>query len=159
MKKLLIATTLLTLTATSAFAATTGTLLLKGQVGRVLDISVTPVGVASALNLAQSQSELKVATVNEQSNVATGYRVTITSLKLGKLERVGGTEVFPYSMKYDGAAVNLSTSAGQTFTRTSTATGTNVNKDVHISYTGVAAVSMLEGEYSDTVTFTIAAVN
>lgn len=158
MKKLLIATTLLTLS-TTAFSATDGTLLLKGTVGRILAIAVTAQSPSTTLDLAVDQTDLKVATVNEQSNVVAGYTVNISSAKLGNLERVGGAQVFPYSMKYDGASVALGTAGGQTFTRASTAAGVNVNKDVQISYTGVPAVSMIEGEYADTVTFTITAVN
>ena len=79
MKNFLVVTALLTLTTTSAFAATTGSLLLQGIVAQKVSIVVTPVAVASALDLSTTQSDLKVATVNEQSNSKTGYKVTITS--------------------------------------------------------------------------------
>ena len=156
MKKFLAVTALVTLTTTSAFAATTGSLLLQGIVAQKVNIVVTPVAVASALDLSTTQSDLKVATVNEQSNSKTGYKVTITSANLGKLKRTDGAEVFSYSLKYAGASVGLSTAAGSTFT-TSTSAAVNVNKDLNISYTGVAAESMVEGTYADTVTFNIAA--
>lgn len=155
MKRLLAVTALLTLTTTSAFSATTGSLLLQGIVAKKVAIVVTPVAVASALDLETSQVDLKVATVNEQSNSKTGYKVTISSAKLGKLQRTDGSEVFSYTLKYNGAAVGLSTSAGTTFT-TSTAASVNVNKDLAISYTGVAAESMVEGTYNDTLTLNIA---
>jgi len=154
MKTTLIALTALTLSTTSTFAATSGTLLLKGQVGQVLSILVTPEAIASTLPLNESQVDTKVATVNEISNSSTGYTVTISSANLGNLLRSGGTELFPYSMKYNNEAVNLA--AADVFTNTSAA-AVNVNKDVHISYTGVPAGNMIAGEYSDTVTFEIAA--
>lgn len=156
MKKFLAVTALVTLTTTSAFAATTGSLLLQGIVAKKVNIVVTPVAVASALDLGTTQSDLKVATVNEQSNSKTGYKVTITSANLGKLKRTDGAEVFSYSLKYAGAAVGLTSAAGTTFTNSS-ASAVNVNKDLNISYTGVAAESMVEGTYSDTVTLNIAA--
>jgi hypothetical protein len=60
---------------TSSFAATTGNLLLKGQVAQVLDILVTPEAIAATLPLNVSQNGTKVATVNEKSNAPQGYRV------------------------------------------------------------------------------------
>jgi hypothetical protein len=89
MKRSLIALAALALTTTS-FAATTGTLLLKGQVGQVLSILVTPETIAATLPLNVSQTDTKVATVNEISNSSTGYKVTISSANLGKLIRTGG---------------------------------------------------------------------
>lgn len=153
MKTTLIALTTLALSSTT-FAATSGTLLLKGQVGQVLSILVTPEAIASTLPLDQSQVDTKVATVNEISNSNTGYKVSISSANLGNLLRSGGTELFPYTMKYNGSAVNLA--AVQTISNP-TAASVNVNKDVQISYTGVPTANMIAGEYSDTITFEIAA--
>lgn len=154
MKKILAVTALLTLS-TSAFSATTGSLLLQGLVAKKVSITVAAEAVASALDLETSQTNLKVATVNEKSNSNTGYKVTITSANLGKLKRASGTEVFNYSLKYGGAAVGLSTAAGTVFT-SSAAASVNVNKDLTVTYTGVANELMVEGTYSDTLTLDIA---
>lgn len=155
MKRFLAVAALLTLTSTAAFSAPSGTLLLQGIVAKKVNIVVTPVAVASALDLETTQADLKVATVNEQSNSKTGYKVTITSAQRGKLKRTDGSEVFSYSLKYGGAAVDLSTASGTVFTN-STAAAVTVNKDLAISYTGVAAESMIEGTYADTLTLNIA---
>lgn len=155
MKKLLIATSLLTLTTTS-FAATSGTLLLQGIVAKKVSIVVTPQAVASALVLETSQTDLKVATAVEQSNSSTGYKVTVSSANLGKLKRTDGSEVFSYTLKYGGASVGLSTAAGSVVTNSSSASVVNVSKDLAISYTGVAAETMVEGTYADTLTVNIA---
>jgi hypothetical protein len=154
-KKLLIATTLLTLTTTS-FAATSGTLLLQGIVAKKVSIVVTPQAVASALVLETSQTDLKVATAVEQSNSSTGYKVTVSSANLGKLKRTDGSEVFSYTLKYGGASVGLSTAAGSVVANSSSASVVNVSKDMAISYTGVAAETMVEGTYADTLTVNIA---
>jgi hypothetical protein len=155
MKKLLIATTLLTLTTTS-FAATTGSVLLQGIVAKKVSITVTAEAVASALVLETTQADLKVATAVEQSNSKVGYKVTVTSANLGKLKRTDGSEVFSYTLKYGGAAVGLSTSAGSVVTNSASASVVNVSKDMAISYTGVAAETMVEGTYADTLTVNIA---
>lgn len=155
MKKVILASALLALSATS-FAATTGTLLLQGVVPQKISLTVTSQSVASTLDLSTSQTDLAVASVNEQSNSKTGYKMTITSANQSKLKRTGGSDVFSYTMKYNGAAVDLSSSSGATLTN-SAAASVNANKSVTISYTGAAPESMVEGTYADTVTFTIAA--
>jgi hypothetical protein len=155
MKNLFLATTLLALTTTS-FAATTGTLLLQGIVAQKVSLSVTSQAIASTLDLSTSQTDLAVASVNEQSNSKSGYKITIASANLSKLKRTDGADVLSYTMKYNGSAVALTSAAGTTITNSS-ASSVNLNKGVSISYTGVAAESMVEGTYADTVTFTIAA--
>lgn len=155
MKPLFLATALLALS-TSSFAATTGTLLLQGVVAQKISVTVTPAAAASTLDLASNQTDLAVASVNESSNSKTGYKVTITSANLGKLKRTDGPDVFAYSLKYNGSAVSLGTTAGTTITNSS-ASAVNSNKSVTISYTGAAAETMVEGTYADTVTFSIAA--
>jgi len=156
MKKLLIATTLLTLTTTS-FAATTGSVLLQGIVAKKISIVVTGDSVASALNLAVTQTDLKIATAVEQSNSSTGYKVTVSSANLGKLKRGANAEVFAYTLKYGGASVDLSSAAGAVVSNTSSpAAVQNLSKIMAISYTGVAAEAMVEGTYTDTLTVDIA---
>lgn len=148
--KLLLAL-LLTLTFT-AQAATTGTLLLKGTVAEVLSIEVAPETIAVNLPLDVSQVDTKVAMVNEISNSSTGYKVTISSANLGYLKLTTGSATFPYQLKYGTSTVDLANSS--VFTN-ATVGPANVSKDVTISYTGVPASDMQEGEYADTVTFVI----
>lgn len=154
--KIFLALAVLVSFSTVSMAATSGTLLLQGVVAKKIAIVVTSQAVASALDLETSQADLKVASVNEQSNSKTGYKVTITSANLGKLKRTDGAEVFSYSLKYGGSAVGLSTSAGAVFTN-SAAASVNTSKDLAITYTGVAAETMVEGTYADTLTLNIAA--
>jgi hypothetical protein len=156
MKKLFLASLSLTFILSPAFAATTGSLLLQGVVPQKISLSVTAQTVASTLDLSTSQTDLAVASVNEKSNSKTGYKVTIASTNLGKLKRTDGADVFSYTMKYNGSAVALNSAAGTTLTN-STSSTVNAVKGVSISYTGVAAESMIEGTYADTVIFTIAA--
>lgn len=137
------------------FAATTGNLLIKGNVPALLSINVTPEALATSLPLDTTQTDSKVATIHETSNSNTGYQVSISSSNLGKLvhESVGSSYI-GYSLKYDGNVVDLA--SGDTYVFAA-ANAVSVNKDVEISYTGVAHESLIQGEYADTVTFTIAA--
>lgn len=155
MKKLMTLLTLATVFSTNA--ATTGTLLLQGVVTKKLSITVTANAQASSLDLTQSKTDLVVASVNEKSNSNTGYKVNVKSSNLGNLKRSGGTEVVSYSLKYGSSTVDLSTTTGQTFNNAGAAVA-NVNKDVKISYTGIAEESLVEGTYADTVTFEISAI-
>lgn len=138
-----------------AYAATSGNLLLKGTVPELLSIAITPESIASSLPLDVTQSDTKVATVNEKSNSNTGYNVSISSTNLGKLVHSSVSSSFiNYSLKYDGSAVDLANGDSFTF---SSAASVDTNKDIQISYTGMAHESLIQGVYSDTVTFTISA--
>lgn len=152
MKKFITALTLTALTA-SSFAATSGTLLLKGTIAPLLSIAVTPEAIASTLDLTASPSNLKVATVQEKSNSNTGYKVTIASQNLGQLKN-GSVDSVTYSLSYNGSSVNLAAPVTQT---NSAAAAVTVNKDVNISYTGRTQDLLVAGDYTDTITFTIAA--
>ncbi len=136
----------------SAFAGTTATLLLKGQIAQQLNISVSPESSASALNLSTTQANTKVATVQEKSNSDTGYKVTISSQNLGVLKN--STHSFVYALSYDGTPLNLASPVVRSYTASAAVT---VNKNVNISYTGVPADQLVAGDYTDTITFTIAA--
>lgn len=152
MKKIISAIALTAIT-TSSFAATSGTLLLKGTIAPILSIDVTPEAIASTLDLTASPSNLKVATVQEKSNSNTGYKVTISSANLGVLKN-GSDDSVTYTMTYDNLAVDLASPDTQTH---SAAAAVAVNKDVKISYTGRPQEELVAGDYSDTITFTIAA--
>ncbi|EPZ51977.1 hypothetical protein M902_1800 [Bacteriovorax sp. BAL6_X] len=139
----------------NTYAATSGTLVLKGQVPAQLSISVTAEAMASALPLDITQVDSKVATVNEVSNSNSGYTVSFSSANLGKLvhNSVSSSSI-NYALSYDGNAVDLTTTDVFTFP---TAASVNVDKDLAISYTGVDHQNLIQGEYADTVTLTIAA--
>ncbi|WP_419168053.1 fimbrial protein [Halobacteriovorax sp.] len=142
------------LLSTSAFAATTGTLTLTGTVPAIISIEVTPEALASTLPLDTTQTDSKVATVTEKSNSVSGYTVSFQSANLGNLvhESVGSSSI-AYDLKYDGALVDLSTTDVFTFP---SAASVNVDKDLEISYTGVAHENLVQGSYEDVVTLEIA---
>jgi len=153
MKKTLI-TLFATALTTSVFAAPSGTLNLKGFVAESLNISVSAETVATNLDLHTNKSNLKVASVLEQSNSKKGYKVKVSSSNKGLLAHEDGKNVdsVTYEMTYGGKSVDLK--KGETFSQT-TAGAYNVPKDVKVSYNGRAATEMVAGEYSDVVTFTI----
>lgn len=154
MKNTLATLAITSLVSTGAFASTTGTLLLNGTVPAVLSIDVSAEAVASNLPLDTTQTDTKVATVTEISNSNTGYNVSISSANEGQLVHQDvSSSVINYTLKYDGATIDLS---GDSFNYPTSAS-VNVQRDVNISYTGIDHADLIQGAYSDTVTFTIAA--
>lgn len=99
---------LLAMSTSMAFAATTGNLLLQGTVPALLSIEVTAEALASSLPLDTTQTDSKVATVNEKSNSNTGYKVNISSANAGALVHESVASSFiNYTITYDGSAVDL----------------------------------------------------
>ncbi len=152
MKKL-IALSLATLSF-SALAATQADLILKGLVAPILDISIVHETVAGNLDLSQSASNVKVATLTEKSNYHSGYKIKAKSNNSGKLvNTVDANSFVNYSLTYGGSAVALNSSPTQIYS-TSNLKGT-FTKELRISYNAPSNLSA--GSHEDTVQFTIEA--
>lgn len=139
---------LLLLFSLSSQAGTVASLLIKGTVPVLLEISITPELIATNLPLDQSQSSLKIATVSERSNSHSGYKVNIVSSNNGNLKRTTGTEILPYTLHYNGNSVNYGEDFTYSFTNASVS-----SREVRISYT--ANPNLSAGDYTDNITFTI----
>lgn len=159
MKTKLISLAVLAAFSFSAISATTDDLKLKGKVPKKLSILVTPETVALDLDLETSPAAtgLLVASVNEKSNSNSGYKITSDSLNDGLLvNQQDTTQSVAYSMTYDGDAVDLSLSNDEVKNIGASGVHDN-NSEVKIVYTGAPHESRVEGNYTDTVTFTISA--
>ena len=154
--KFFVTLTVLSALSFSAVAATTSNLKLRGKVPKKLSILVTPDPIALNLDLEASPTSLLVASVNEKSNSHTGYKITADSQNDGKLVNQGdNSQSVTYSMTYDGSAVNLTSTS---VVKNVGASGIyNDNSEVRIAYIGAPHDSRVEGNYIDTVTFTISA--
>lgn len=147
----------------SAFAATSGSLVLSGSVPAILSISVSGNAAASNLPVTTNVSDLPVATVVELSNKKAGYTVSLQSasaLASGgsspSLESVESLDILPYVLKYDGTVVSFS-SGSAVVANVSSRTGmSGTSRSVTVSFNG-ASHFLDESTYSDTLTFTIAA--
>lgn len=143
------------LSVSSAYAATSGTLLLKGTVAPILSIDVQANASATTLDLVNGEPDTVIANVAEQSNAANGYTVTLSSQNAGQLvNQTLNSQVVDYTLTYGGQLYDLSTGDG-VFTDGNPGTGQVVNKDVSINIVGNNTLAA--GDYTDTVTFTIAA--
>ena len=142
------------------FADTTGTLTLQGYVPEILDITVTPTGNQTGLDLSIDETDVEVATVVERSNKKTGYTVTLESANNGNFAGLdaGNTDVLPYTLSYDGTSVDLSGGSAVITDEDGKSSGgrNGASRSVSISYTGSGEL-LYEDDYEDILTFTIAA--
>lgn len=153
MKKFVLTVSLILATITS-HAATQASLVLKGSVAPVLDISLNHETVASNLDLSTAASNVKVATLTETSNYHSGYKIKAKSTNGGKLVNTADLNSFVnYSLTYNGSSVALNTSPTQIYS-TATLKGT-FTKELNISYNQPTNLSA--GSYEDQVQFTIEA--
>jgi hypothetical protein len=153
MKKLALLVALGSFSVTSS-AATQATLLLKGVVASVLSISIQHENIASSLNLEQAASNVKVATLTEQSNSPAGYKIKAKSSNSGKLVNTSDVNSFVnYTLTYNGSQIALNSSPTQIYS-TGNLKGT-YTKDLKISYN--QPTNLTAGNYEDTVQFTIEA--
>lgn len=157
MKKLILLFISIGLTITNAFSATTGTLIISGIIPVMLGINVVTLPLASNLTLNTAASNMKIATITEQSNSNTGYDIMISSLNAGKLKRVGSADFINYTVTY-GSLSAATLSASPISAVSQSVSGVYVvNRDFGISYAATPYNSKLAGTYTDTVTLSIQA--
>lgn len=155
MKKMII--TALVLSSFSAFAGSSATLNLKGNVAIVNEISVAADAAAQSLGITTGSSNLKVATVTEQSNDKDGYDIMMTSLNDGKLiHSVDNTKNTTYQLSYGtGSMLSPKTAATKVKTVSSLNGLTTATSDVKVTVT--SAPNAIAGDYTDVITFSIVA--
>jgi hypothetical protein len=156
------------LSSAPAFAqSAVGEIVLSGQIAAINQISVDPtVDVYNALNLANTQVNLVVATVLEESNHTTGYTVTLVSANAfaagNGQARLMSTDVdnshgIDYTMFYgpgSGTAVTLASGSAIVTSTAGAASDNSTDNNLGISYTGNGFLNA--DTYTDTLTLTIA---
>jgi len=136
-----------------------------GRMAVLLDIYSNKEPGIRFMDLTINQSDKLIATVNERSNSATGYTVSVTSKNLAN-DGGGATEPYflqsaaagalTYSLKYDGAAVGPWAAGTAQITDSALTTVPEwLSKQLSISYSGSAALPA--GDYEDILTLTISA--
>ena len=144
---------LLLLMSSPVYSATVGSLALTGIIPKKVEISVTPAPSASSLDLETTQTNLSVGTLTGKSNSVAGYKISVSSANLGKLKHtVTPTQFVNYTLRIATTPIDLTTGGFINYVGVGTYT-----KDVNISYTGVDGFLFDNGNYTDTVTFTVSA--
>lgn len=158
------------LAAGPAYAATSAGITLTGSVQQILNITVTPTAAASALDLTAVVSGLKIATVNAESNNTAGYQVTVSSANQSSSKctatagpcfhsPVGGGagQNMPFTLVRNTVNVSFTGATGSFVQTTARSVLGGDNYDAKISYDGVSASLPQATNYTETLTFTIAA--
>ena len=138
---------------------------VTGRMARLLDIYSDREPGIRFMDLTVTRTDKLIATVNERSNSATGYRVSVTSKNLAD-DSGGATEPYflhsasagqlTYSLKYDGTAVGPWSSGTAQLTDSGSTTAPEwLSKQLQISYSG--SISLPAGDYEDILTLTISA--
>lgn len=144
------------LVTSSAYAALTGSLTISGAVAAATAIVVNQTTGYNSLDLSTTAVDQEVATVREINNTTNGYTVTLSSANAGLLKN-GTLGSVTYTAKYNDTSVSLTVAPVTITTGAASNSVVNVLKPFEISFTGVAASTLMVGTYSDTLTFTIAA--
>jgi hypothetical protein len=153
MKKSLIVFIIGFLTSTSTLAATTGSIVVTGQIAQNVSITITS-APASTFDLGVAQTNLVIGTVNEFSNDPNGYKLTLASNNAGVLKN-GTLGSATYTAQYNGVSVTLSVTPQSVTSVASQTTVVNSNKNLTISVP--AQTNVMQGNYTDTLVFAVTA--
>ena len=98
--------------ATTAFGSSRASLFLVGQVEVIANIFVNPVlGSLDTLDVENGETDRLIATVDEETNNTTGYRIDMESVNTANLQHNDGTTNVAYTVKYDGALLAVAPGA------------------------------------------------
>lgn len=138
----------LTLLSLPALAdSVSGTIALRGTVPVMCTVAVTDLN--QSLNLVGGENGKQIGSVVENCNSGTGYTVSLTSTNAGKLKAANGQ--IAYTVSYDGQAGSLGSQMQVTRSTAQFAKVSSLNVSV------AANAQALAGDYSDSITITIAA--
>lgn len=149
------------LMAGSAMALTTGTLDISGTVAPISILEITPNTVTqNSFSIVSTQTDVNVASVYEESNSATGYRIMMSSAQSSRLQlnrlslNPNPAHSVPYTVKYDGVLTPALTPV-PVQVKTSTTLGLAWDTSpVSVSVTGFGSTAPA-GTYSDVITISI----
>lgn len=159
-KKSYLILSILLISASMSFAATTGNLIISGTVPEILEVTVIAAAGSTALDLTQNITDLHVGDIVEKSNVVAGYTVTISSANAAtgdphfKGANSSNTDTLGYTLKYNGSPVSFTGNSALISDVNSKTATTGSTGSLNLSYDGTG--NFLNADtYSDTLTFTI----
>jgi hypothetical protein len=153
----------------AAMAATSAQLTLTGTVQQILAITVNPTASASGLDLTGTVTALKVASVIAEANNPTGYAISVSSLNQTNSDcgaangpcfhsaTATTNDDLSFSLLRNAVAVSFSGASGSFVSTTARSAVGGDSYDAKITYDGTSANLDQATDYSETLTFTIAA--
>lgn len=152
---------------------TTATLNVTGTVNAFVQVFVENLSGNTGFDLTTAVTGQQVATVRERSNRRAGYKVMVTSANLNASNCTVSTKACFYSPTtgenlaldiFKGLSstalaltANPSSNSGNWTSSTTKTTGTGISNAVRIAFDGAVAGLGDASDYSETLTFTIAA--
>lgn len=148
--------------ATTAFSDSKASLFLVGQVEVIANIFVNPIlGTLDTLDVENGETDRLIATVDEETNNTTGYRIDMESVNTANLQHNDGTTNVAYTVKYDGALLAVAPGAvGAPVAVKTVGALTGFTTDVsNVEITVAVGGALLPaGAYTDTLIFTMVAL-
>lgn len=141
------------------------TLGVTGRMAQLVDLYADRAPGIRSMDLTVVESDRLIATINERSNAAAGYTVTVTSANLESdltgapgpfFARVGGGATLDYTLTYDGSPVGPWSAGSAVVVDSGSITVPEwVSRELRISYSG--SPSLAAGDYEDRLIITISA--
>ena len=135
-------------------SSTSAKLEMKGSVAQSCTIAVTALPKASALNITAGEVNTQVGEITEDCNSGSGYTVKVTSAQGGQLRSNPNDATAPlatYSASYDDATGTIASAL------VATRDGAFFGRKGKLLVNLTANAQAIAGNYSDNVTFVIAA--
>jgi len=144
----------------SAFGDDRASLYLAGEIDLVTDLFVNPeIGTTDLLDLLNGETGRRVADVDEESNNAAGYTITMESVNGARLLHNNAIANVPYTISYDGAATVAPGPLGAPVLVKTSGALTGLTTDNSIVLIDVTpAPTAIAGAYTDTVIFNMVAL-
>ena len=137
---------------------------VTGRMAELIDLYADKESDNRSLDLTSDLTDKRIAYINERSNCALGYEVTIRSSNMAAdgtatapfMEQNAGEDRLEYSLEYNTVPVTGWTSGTALITDSSGITSPEwLTKELTLSYTG--DTTLAHGEYEDILTLTISA--
>ena len=145
---------------TQALSDTRASLFLAGEVELIANLFVNPtIGTTDLLDIVNGETGRQVATVDEESNNAAGYTISIESVNAGQLLHNDGTANTTYTISYDGGTNIAPGALGAPVIVKTSGILTGLTTDNSIVLIDVAPSALaIAGAYTDTLIFNMVAL-
>jgi len=144
----------------NAFGDDRASLYLAGEIEIITNLFVNPeIGTTDLLDILNGETGRLVANVDEESNNAAGYQITMESVNSGQLQHNNGIANTTYTISYDGAAAIAPGPIGTpVLVKTSGALPGLTTDNSLVLIDVVPAPIAIAGAYTDTLIFNMVAL-
>jgi hypothetical protein len=144
----------------NAFGDDRASLYLAGEIEVITNLFVNPtIGTTDTLDILGGETARTIATVDEVSNNAAGYTISMESTNGGELTHNNGTDNVAYTIGYDGVATTAPGALGSPVVIKTSGALTALTTDSSIvTITFPASAAGVAGAYTDTLILNMVAL-